>query len=60
MKTLSKKSKIVFLSTYPPTHCGIATYTQDTIHAIEKIYNKSIRCEVCEITFTGEARIDSA
>lgn len=60
MKILPIKSKIIFLSTYPPTHCGIATYTQDTIHAIEKIYNKSIRCEVCEITFAGEARNDSA
>ncbi|MBP4143063.1 glycosyltransferase [Flavobacterium sp. P4023] len=60
MKTLSTKSKIVFLSTYPPTHCGIATFTEDTVHAIDKIYGKSISCEICEITFKGDANINSA
>lgn len=59
MKTHSTRSKIVFLSTYPPTHCGIATFTQDTINAIDKIYGKSIICEVCEITLAGEASSNS-
>ena len=59
MKTLSKNSKIVFLSTFPPTHCGIATFTEDTINAINKIYGKSIISEVCEITISGEASASS-
>ncbi|WJS94429.1 glycosyltransferase [Flavobacterium johnsoniae] len=49
MKTISNKSKIVFLSTFPPTQCGIATYTQDTIKGITDVYGKSIQCEVCEL-----------
>jgi glycosyltransferase involved in cell wall biosynthesis len=49
MKTKDSKSKIIFLSTYPPTQCGIATYTEDTINAITKIYGKSISCEICEL-----------
>lgn len=50
MKTLQKiKSKIIFLSTYPPTQCGIATYTQDTIKGIMDVYGKSISCEICEL-----------
>jgi len=60
MNTVANTSKIVFLSTYPPTQCGIATFTQDTINAINKIYGKSINCEVCEVTFTGAASPDSA
>ncbi|MCV9927258.1 glycosyltransferase [Flavobacterium sp. LS1R49] len=50
MKTRDSKSKIVFLSTFPPTQCGIATYTEDSINAINKIYGKSITCEICELT----------
>lgn len=59
MKTLTTKSKIVFLSTYPPTQCGIATFTEDTINAISKAYGKSIDCEICEITFKGQANPNS-
>ncbi|MBK0369897.1 glycosyltransferase [Flavobacterium agrisoli] len=55
MKTITPKSKIVYLSTFPPTQCGIATFTEDTLRAITQIYDKSIRCEICEITFNGEA-----
>ena len=53
MNTVPNISKIVFLSTYPPTQCGIATFTQDTINAIHKVYGNSINCEICEVTFTG-------
>lgn len=49
MKTLSNKSKIIFLSTFPPTQCGIATYTQDTIKGITDVFGKSITCEICEL-----------
>lgn len=50
MKTLqTTKSKIVFLSTFPPTQCGIATYTQDTIKGITNVFGKSIDCEICEL-----------
>ncbi|KQW99328.1 glycosyltransferase [Flavobacterium sp. Root420] len=49
MKTISNKSKIVFLSTFPPTQCGIATYTQDSIKGITDVFGKSITCEICEL-----------
>jgi glycosyltransferase involved in cell wall biosynthesis len=49
MKAISNKSKIVFLSTFPPTQCGIATYTQDTIKGITDVFGKSISCEICEL-----------
>ena len=31
-----KKLNILFLSTYPPRACGIATFTQDLLNALEK------------------------
>lgn len=50
MKTIqTTKSKIIFLSTFPPTQCGIATYTQDTIKGITSVFGKSINCEICEL-----------
>jgi len=56
MKTISNKSKIVFLSTFPPTQCGIATYTQDTIKGITDVYGKSITCEICELVDTPKEK----
>ncbi len=31
---------ILVLSTFPPQHCGIATFSQDLINAIESVYGK--------------------
>ena len=56
MKTISNKSKIVFLSTFPPTQCGIATYTQDTIKGITDVFGKSITCEICELVDQPKAK----
>ncbi len=56
MKTISNKSKIVFLSTFPPTQCGIATYTQDTIKGITDVFGKSITCEICELVNEPKAK----
>lgn len=56
MKTISNKSKIVFLSTFPPTQCGIATYTQDTIKGITDVFGKSINCEICELVDQPKAK----
>lgn len=60
MKTISNKSKIVFLSTFPPTQCGIATYTQDTIKGIMDVYGKSITCEICELVKEPQAKSKQA
>ncbi|TCN54539.1 glycosyltransferase [Flavobacterium circumlabens] len=56
MKALSSKLKIVFLSTFPPTQCGIATYTQDTIKGITDVYGKSVTCEICELVDKPKAK----
>jgi len=42
--------KILFLSTFPPTQCGIATYTQDSINAITDVFGETLACEICDIS----------
>ena len=50
MKKIVSKYKIVFLSTFPPTQCGIATFTQDTITAITNIFGQTVTCVICDLT----------
>jgi len=50
MESLTLKPKIVFISTFPPTHCGIATFTQDLTAAINTVFGDSVDCVICELT----------
>ncbi|TAL60231.1 MAG: glycosyltransferase [Bacteroidetes bacterium] len=42
-------SEILFVSSYPPRECGIATYTQDLMQAIEKKFAQSFSMKVCAL-----------
>ena len=46
-------SKVVFVSTAPPTQCGLATYTDDLINALTNTFEK-IECVYCKISNTSE------
>ena len=41
------KSEIVFVSTFPPKVCGIATYTQDLIKSLQLKFGKSFNPIIC-------------
>ncbi len=41
-----KDSKICFLSNFPPKECGIATFTQDLISALNKRFNPKVKSRV--------------
>ena len=49
MKEKPIKTQIVFVTTFPPTQCGIATFTQDLITAINNSFNKNLNCVICDI-----------
>ena len=44
-----QSNTILFLSTYPPVKCGIASFTQDLISAIDRESDKSIALSVCAL-----------
>jgi glycosyltransferase involved in cell wall biosynthesis len=41
--------KVVYLSTFPPRECGIATFTADLIHAMEDLLEPSIESRVVAV-----------
>ena len=49
MKSSGKPLKILFMSTFPPTTCGIATYTMDTMQSLQRKFGRSFCCEELEI-----------
>ena len=49
--------KILFLSTFPPKKCGIASFTQDLINAIKPETTDEIYIEVCALDKSMNARL---
>jgi len=41
--------EILFITSFPPRKCGIATYSQDLIHAIEDKYVEGYSIKVCAL-----------
>jgi glycosyltransferase involved in cell wall biosynthesis len=50
MMSLSQPSKVLFVSTFPPRKCGIASFTQDLVNAIaaESVNNKGA-IQICAL-----------
>jgi len=42
-------SEILFISSYPPRECGIATYSQDLIKALNNKFSNSFSIKVCAL-----------
>lgn len=41
--------EILFISSYPPRECGIATYSQDLIKALHNKFQKSFAIKICAL-----------
>lgn len=55
IKELDKDvSEIIFLTSYPPRECGIATYSKDLLEALSKKYGKSFKLTVCPLESAHE------
>ena len=49
-----KMPEIVFITSYPPRECGIATYSQDLITALNKKFDQSFKINVCSLESENE------
>jgi glycosyltransferase involved in cell wall biosynthesis len=49
MTTYLHQSKILFLSTFPPSKCGIASFTQDLVNAINREIKSDILINICAL-----------
>lgn len=43
------KPHVVFISTFPPRECGIATFTRDLTKAITEVYGHVLECKIAAI-----------
>ena len=43
------KAEILFITSYPPRVCGIATYSQDLIKAVNNKFSNSLSIKVCAL-----------
>ena len=46
---MAKEDTIVYLSTFPPRECGIATFTQDLSAAMDKQFNPTVKSKIAAI-----------
>jgi glycosyltransferase involved in cell wall biosynthesis len=46
--------ELLVITTFPPRECGIATYSQDLIYAIQKSFNRSLKPVVCALENNSE------
>jgi len=44
---INRKTGILMITSYPPRECGIATYSQDLIKAINNKFSQSVSFQVC-------------
>ena len=44
---------MVFLATYPPRECGIATFTQDLVKSSQKLLGDRLSCKVAALNYSG-------
>lgn len=45
----NKRNEILFITSFPPRECGIATYSQDLIEALNNKFKKSFSIKVCAL-----------
>lgn len=50
----NKLPEILFIASYPPRECGIATYSQDLITALHNKFNQSFTIRVCPLESENE------
>ncbi len=49
--------EILFVTSFPPRECGIATYTQDLVKAIKDQFEDSLECAICAVESNSEEHV---
>ena len=49
LRKMKNKTEILFITSYPPRECGIATYSQDLIMALNNKFGNSLSIKVCAL-----------
>jgi len=57
MPAAEKKPSILFITSFPPRECGIATYSQDLIEALNKKFNQSFSFKICALESSNEKHV---
>src|SRR3989338_2513693 len=55
MKNKKSRSCVLYIGTFPPRECGIATFTKDLITALDKKFNPLLKSEVVAINDNGSS-----
>lgn len=54
MAQVKQLPQILFISSYPPRECGIATYSQDLIKALNNQFSESFEIRICALANENE------
>ena len=49
LNKIQDKAELLFVTSYPPRECGIATYSQDLIAALNMKFNNSLSIKICAL-----------
>ena len=52
-----KLPEILFITTFPPRECGIATYSQDLIKALDNKFRDSFKIKICALESESEQKV---
>ena len=58
-ETKEKLPEILFITSYPPRECGIATYSQDLIKALDNKFKHSFKIKICPLESQNEQHVYS-
>lgn len=46
---LEKEIKMLIVSSYPPRECGLATFSNDIVNSVKKVFGNTLPVEVCAL-----------
>ncbi len=55
MKDKKSRNCVLYMSTFPPRECGIATFTKDLVNSMDKKFNPALKSEVLAINDHGSS-----